>query len=144
MIIVKFRTSIISQESPRDYNSSFLASIEDWRLAQQPCVWNPPTDLMETEEKWVVRTEIAGMNEGDFNIILERSLLTISGMRPDSSINHTFQQMEIRFGEFFVQVEIPGTFDPEQVHADYRDGFLTIDIPKYHPRRIVVVSDAQD
>ena len=46
-------------------------------------VWSPPTDRYETEEAYVVRVEIAGMREEDFEVSLENNTLLISGSRPD-------------------------------------------------------------
>ena len=46
-------------------------------------VWSPPTDEYETEEAYVVRMEIAGMHEDDFEVSLENDTLLISGSRLD-------------------------------------------------------------
>ena len=63
-------------------------------------VWSPPTNVYETEEAYVVRVEIAGMREEDFEILLENNTLLISGSRPDLTERRAYQQMEIRFGKF--------------------------------------------
>jgi len=46
-------------------------------------VWSPPTDIYETEKAYVIRLEIAGMREDDFEVVLENNTLLISGTRPD-------------------------------------------------------------
>ena len=41
-----------------------------WRLVSRPHIWMPPTDVFETEDAIVIRVEIAGMKEDDFEISL--------------------------------------------------------------------------
>jgi HSP20 family protein len=93
-------------------------------------IWSPPTDVYETEKAYVVRVEIAGMREDDFEVLLENNTLLISGSRPDHTERRAYQQMEIRFGKFSTAVNLPGTVNIEQARAEYKDGFLTIILPK--------------
>jgi HSP20 family protein len=93
-------------------------------------VWSPPTDVYETEEMYVVRVEIAGMNEDDFEVLLENNTLLISGTRPDLAERRAYQQMEIRFGKFSTAINLPGPMNIELARAEYKDGFLTIVLPK--------------
>ena len=101
-------------------------------------VWSPPTDEYETETTYVVRVEIAGMREEDFEVLLENDTLLISGSRSDVPDRRAYQQMEIRFGKFATSVNIPGPVDVEQAHAEYKDGFLTVVLPKATPNQIKV------
>jgi len=111
-----------------------------WRLTMRPHVWRPPTDMYETEEAIVVRVEIAGMREQDFSIALEDRTLSIRGIRSDPTERLAFYQMEIPFGEFSTEVELPIPIITEGVEAIYRDGFLLITLPKAHPQHIQVGS----
>ncbi len=111
-----------------------------WRIAMRPHVWRPPTDMYETEESIVVRIEIAGMREQDISIALEDRILTIRGIRPDTSERRAFHQMEIPYGEFSTEVELPAPVVSEGVEATYRDGFLHITLPKAHAQHIRVGS----
>ncbi len=69
-----------------------------WQVTQN--IWSPPTDVYETEKEFIVRVEIAGMREEDFEVIFENGYLFISGVRPDVSERRAYHQMEIRFGKF--------------------------------------------
>ena len=60
-------------------------------------VWSPPTDIYETEDRYVVRVEIAGMNEDDLDVIIEDNLLKISGNRPDSAERRAYHQLRPRW-----------------------------------------------
>ena len=43
-------------------------------------IWSPPTDVYETEEKYVIKVEIAGMRDEDFEVAFENNILMISGI----------------------------------------------------------------
>ena len=86
-------------------------------------LWSPPTDVYETEEKYVIKLEIAGMRDEDFDVALESNILLISGYRSDSNERRAYHQMEIRFGRFEIAVEIPVTIDMEKPPPNIRMDF---------------------
>jgi len=98
-------------------------------------VWSPPTDIYETGQGYIVRVEIAGMHEDSFEIILENNILMISGNRPDSAERRAYHQMEIQFGKFEIAVELPAAVDVEDASAEYKDGFLTIQLPRVRTQK---------
>ena len=98
-------------------------------------VWSPPTDVYETEEGFVVRVEIAGMREEDFEVAIENNSLMISGNRPALNERCAYHQMEIRSGKFEIAVEVPAPISVEMVTAEYKDGFLVINLPKIGAQR---------
>jgi HSP20 family protein len=112
-----------------------------WQVQVRAGVWSPPTDVYETEESYVVRVEIAGMREEDFEIVFENNFLMISGSRPDLPERRAYQQMEIRFGKFETAVGLPGPVDLEASRADYAEGFLTVTMPKAKPNQIEVTEE---
>ncbi len=93
-------------------------------------VWSPPTDVYETEDKCVIKVEIAGMRDEDFEVAFENNILMIAGYRSDLNERRAYHQMEIRFGRFEIAVEIFVSVDMEKATAEYKDGFLTIMLPK--------------
>jgi HSP20 family protein len=100
-----------------------------WQIRSN--VWSPPTDQYETEAAFIIRVEVAGMREEDFEVALENNTLSISGIRPDlSAEKRAYHQMEIRFGKFFTAIEIPAPIQAENAQAEYKDGLLTIMLPK--------------
>lgn len=109
-----------------------------WQVQVRAGIWSPPTDVYETQPAYVVRVEIAGMREEDFEITIEDKFLTISGNRPDVPERRAYQQMEIRFGKFETVVGLPGPVDLEAARADYTEGFLTVILPKAKPNQIQV------
>ena len=99
-----------------------------WQIRSN--VWSPPTDEYETDDAYLVRVEIAGMREDDFEVTLENNILIISGARIDLPERRAYHQMEIHFGKFATAISVPGPVDLEQAKAEYRDGFLTVILPK--------------
>ena len=101
-------------------------------------VWSPPTDLFEADDTIVVRVEIAGMREEDFEVALENNVLMVSGTRADLPDRRAYHQMEIRFGKFATSVALPAPVNVEAARAEYKDGFLTVTLPKAKPNQIKV------
>jgi HSP20 family protein len=101
-------------------------------------IWQPPTDVYETEVAIVVQMEIAGMQNAEFTISLDKRILTISGTRPGIAEQGAYYQMEISSGEFLSVVELPVAVVSDKVEAIYQDGFLRVILPKALPSRIDV------
>lgn len=101
-------------------------------------IWSPPTDAYETDEAYIVRMEIAGMREEDFEVTLENDNLLIMGSRSDPPERRAYHQMEIRFGKFATAVSLSGPLSVDQAKAEYKNGFLTITLPKMKPSQIEV------
>jgi len=128
--------------SPRWYTSAESESLRPnayrWRNGLRSHVWRPATDVFEIEESIVVRVEIAGMREEDFSISLKGNQLTVRGNRPDVLERRAYYQMEISFGEFLTEVNLPGPVLSDHVTAEYIDGFLRLVFPKDRPKKINV------
>ncbi|GAB4475078.1 MAG: hypothetical protein Kow0088_11610 [Anaerolineales bacterium] len=112
--------------------------IPHWHLTVRPHAWRPPTDVFETDEALIVRLEVAGMREEDFTILLDGKYLTIQGSRVDMPERRAYHQMEIRFGEFISEVELPFAVDVDKIEAVYQAGFLRITLPKKAPQHIPI------
>jgi HSP20 family protein len=93
-------------------------------------IWSPPTDVYENKDEIVARVEIAGMREEDFDVSVENDILTITGYRPDIAERRAYHQMEIRFGKFVTAIGLPGPVNVDEAQAEYKDGFLTVILPK--------------
>ncbi len=111
-----------------------------WISARPHKIWHPPTDVYETDSYVVVKVEIAGMEEEDFDVSLETKKLSISGVRHDPAAKLAYQQMEIIYGQFETEVYLPWAIDEEKVEATYRNGFLSIYLPKVQPRQVPVTN----
>ncbi len=105
-----------------------------WQVQVRTGLWSPPTDVYETDTQYVVRLEIAGMREEDFEITVQHNFLSITGNRSELPERRAYHQMEIRFGKFESIVGLPGSVDLDAARAEYKDGFLTVVLPKAENR----------
>lgn len=110
-----------------------------WR-SEPASVWHPPTDVYETDDSIVVVMEIAGLQEGDYELTLSSRSLEVRGRRRDPADKLAYHQMEIRYGEFRAQILLPWPVrDAEQgVEATYQAGFLRVELRKTEPRKVPV------
>ena len=91
------------------------------------------------ENQLVVLVEIAGMQRGEFNVMLDERQLTISGVRrPLLDTKPAFHQLEVRHGEFRVDISLPWLVDESRVEALYDDGFLRVELPKAKSHHVQV------
>ena len=105
----------------------------------RPRVWHPPTDVYETDDDVTVKIEVAGVGEEDFAIQLDGRVLTVAGRRDDPVAKLACQQMEIRYGAFRSQVQLPCEVDGNSATARYSGGFLFVTLPKAQHKRTVPV-----
>ena len=121
-----------------DGTTQFSARIVNWRLKVKAHAWRPPTDLIETQEQFIVRVEIAGMHVNDFVISYDGKSVVINGIRWTEFADCAFHQMEIHNGEFSSEVEISQPIDLETIEANYENGFLDVVLPKLKTPHIKV------
>jgi HSP20 family protein len=116
--------------SESEYLEYFSANQSQRPNSLKPHAWSPPTDLIETEDRLIIRIEIAGMNQNDFSIQVVSRRVIVSGSRPEIRNQGCFHRMEIPSGDFISEVDLPQPVETDQASADYRDGYLTITLPK--------------
>ena len=94
--------------------------------------WRPPTDVYETAAGLVVRMELAGMREGDIDVVLDERTLLVSGYRPENRPHEriSYYQMGVNYGHFRLEIFLPWPVDEDGVTANYEDGFLEIHLPR--------------
>ncbi len=116
----------------------------EWVLGAQKRTFRPPFDVYETEQHIVIKVEIAGMQEEDFDISLDGHLLTISGIRRDTPGKLAYQRMEVNYGEFRLDIRLPHVVKEEQVEASYDRGFLLVSVPRQPQQRRIPISSVDE
>jgi HSP20 family protein len=105
--------------------------------------WTPAFDVYEEKDNFVVKAELPGMKKEDINVSLHDGDLIISGERkpePKSEGTEVYRS-ERFFGKFQRLVTLPATVAANSVKAEYKDGILTVTLPKSEeakPRQIEV------
>ena len=139
MITVYIKNQVDKNEgSAFEHSQANAPEIMDWRIMVRQRAWRPATDVFEIDDQYIVRIEIAGMREEDFSISVDHNSLIIQGTREDTKERRAYHQMEIRYGEFSTEVDLPSSIDIEKVQASYRDGFLIVTLPKSLPKHITI------
>src|SRR4051794_4360683 len=94
--------------------------------------WTPGVDIYEGENDLVLKADVPGIDLQDIDIRLENGTLTIKGERKleGDKNGRGYHRMERVYGAFARSFALPDTVDTEKVTADYKDGVLTITIPK--------------
>ena len=105
--------------------------------------WMPAMDLVETDDQFVLRADLPGLNEDDVKIEVEDNVLTLSGERKaeHESKQEGYHRVERAFGAFSRSLTLPKGVDPEAVSASFDRGVLEVHIPKPEqrkPRRISI------
>ena len=98
--------------------------------------WQPPADLYETPTALIVKVEIAGMADEDFEICLYENALVIKGERswemPEG--DRQYHAVNIQYGSFCLDVPLQQKIDRDRIQARYDRGFLYVILPKMEVR----------
>jgi HSP20 family protein len=101
--------------------------------------WQPPIDVYETPDAYVVSAELAGMDRRDIEIDAREEGLTLRGRRVEPGVPPpAYLQIERGQGAFERRFMFADPIDVARVAAEFRDGVLTVTIPKAAPKRITV------
>lgn len=106
--------------------------------------WTPALDLYQNNDNVVAVIELPGMRKEDIDISLHDGMLTISGERKDESKSNGDQdaaRSERFVGKFRRSISLPTQVESNKVSATYKDGILTVTLPKAEeakPKKIQV------
>jgi HSP20 family protein len=94
--------------------------------------WSPAVDIFETPADIVVKAELPGMERKDIVLHLENNVLTLKGERrfEKETKEENYHRIERSYGGFSRAFNIPSMVEEEKIRADYKDGVLTIVLPK--------------
>lgn len=105
--------------------------------------WSPTLDVHDDKDNFLVQVELPGMKKEEIGIALHEGVLTVSGerkMEHERKEGETFRS-ERYFGKFQRSVTLPVAVDAKKVKATYKEGILTIDLPKAEeakPKQIAI------
>ena len=105
------------------------------RLMSEPRTgrpWSPAVDIVETENELVVKADLPDLKLEDIDVRVENQTLTIKGERrfEEDAAEKGYHRIERSYGGFMRSFAVPNSVDTEKVSADYRNGVLTIKLPK--------------
>ena len=101
-----------------------------WR--EEQLEWAPALDVGETDEAIQVTAELPGVDPKEVDISLTDDVLTIHGEKKaeKEESKRDYHRIERSYGSFTRTVKLPASVDAEKVEATFKDGVLTIVLPK--------------
>ncbi len=95
-------------------------------------VWTPAVDMYETKDDLMVKAELPGLTEKDIHLSITGDMLTLRGERQwnQDLKEGNFYRGERWFGKFERALQLPIAIQADRVKASYREGVLTITLPK--------------
>jgi HSP20 family protein len=105
--------------------------------------WSPAVDIFETENELVLKADLPDVDANNVDVRVENLTLTISGERKfeKSGDEKGFHRIERSYGNFKRSFAVPNTFDTENIAATFKNGVLTVKLPKKEaakPRQIKI------
>ncbi len=105
------------------------------RLFSEPASrpWSPAVDISETENELVLKADVPDVDPKNVAIQLDNGTLTLKGERKfeeQKSDHKGYHRIERSYGSFVRAFSLPDSVDGEKVKADYKNGVLTVTLPK--------------
>ena len=109
-----------------------LLSSNDSESTEENSSWIPTVDISEMDSGFEIHAELPGVAQEDVQVSVTDNLLTIKGEKnqKQESKNKSFHRVERRYGTFQRSFTLPRHVDTGSIKADYKNGILTLTIPK--------------
>ena len=126
-----------------DPDQVFDSMCKGWGDITATEAWRPPMDVRETEDEIVAVLDLPGLSREDIKVSVEDNVLSVVGeKRHESEEEGKHLQRTERFsGKFSRSFALPSVVDSGKITADYKDGVLTVRLPKAEtakPREIEI------
>lgn len=90
----------------------------------------PALEVHQTDDKVEITAELPGVKEEDIDLMVEDGVLTLRGEKRSTRTDEERGYSERSYGRFERSITLPPNVDEEQCSAEFRDGVLTISLPK--------------
>jgi HSP20 family protein len=122
--------SHISREMNRMFDSFVRGGVAD--DGSFGTFWSPPVDIQEREDAYLVEVELPGLTKDDVKITMENNILTIKGEKKSEQEEKrgSYHRTERVYGSFLRSFTLPSSVKSEKIEAHYKNGVLTITLPK--------------
>jgi len=116
----------MSRELRRLMHALFLPAADRFREA----CWQPPVDVYQTRNGWLVKCDLAGVRPEDVHVHIDGRRLTVQGTRRDSCTEEDCccYRMEISYSHFERTIELPTDLERARITTEYQYGLLLVRI----------------
>ena len=114
------------------FNSFFDAMMFSPQPFEMPQFAGPKMDVADLKDKIEVKAELPGMEKDEVTLTCENGILTLSGKRKQETEEKSkdYYMKEISSGSFSRSVRLPENIDESKIEAEFKNGVLTVIIPK--------------
>jgi len=134
MAIVRWEPFRDLMTTQRDFDRLFREAFSPvfGKVELSTRTWAPPVDIYETDENLVLKAELPGINPDSVEIRVEDNTLYLKGERKfEKEVKEqNYHRVERSYGTFTRTFSLPGSIDADRVAASYKDGVLTLTMPK--------------
>ncbi|MGD0921067.1 MAG: Hsp20/alpha crystallin family protein [Terriglobia bacterium] len=136
MAIVRWQPFCDLMATERGFDRLFrdaFSSVLPVREGELPTrAWAPAVDICENENNIVLKAELPGVDPEDVEVRVEDNTLYLKGERKfeKETKEENYHRIERAYGSFARSFALPNSIDAEKVAAEYKDGLLTLTLPK--------------
>jgi len=126
-----FRDLLATQkEFDRLFREAFTPGFGEGEISTR--TWAPPVDIFENENNIMLKAELPGVDPKDVEVRVEDNTLYLKGERKfeRETQEENYHRVERSYGCFARSFSLPNSIDAEKVAAEYKDGLLTLTLPK--------------
>lgn len=111
---------------------NFLDMPKDWEFPMTGGELFPTVDISETSKDYSIRAEVPGMKKEDIKITINKNVITLAGEKKEEkkSEGQKFHRMESYYGSFQRSFVLPDGIKADKVEASFKDGVLSVTVPK--------------
>ena len=119
-----------SRDFERLFREGFQPFLADGELSTR--TWAPAVDIFENADNIVLKAELPGIDPKDVEIRVEDNTLYLKGQRKfEREVKEeNYHRVERSYGSFARSFSLPNSIDADKVLADFKDGLLTLTMPK--------------
>ena len=133
MNLVRFNRPVVNHRRVNNPLNDFLFSpmLNEWLDEPVKSCGAPSVNIAEENDLFRLEFSVAGYRKEDFRVKNDDGVLTVSAeVEENSEKQENYSRVEFRKGSFERSFSLPETVDGENIKARYRDGILTVEIPK--------------
>lgn len=99
--------------------------------------WLPSTDIVESDSHYAVKMDLPGMRRDEIKVSVQNGTLTVSGSRSRENTENAkgYTRFERSYGSFTRTFQVPNSIDAKRIEASYKDGVLSLTLPKSEEAR---------
>jgi HSP20 family protein len=121
-------TSILQEQFNRLFEDAFRGRSDESSVT----TWAPAVDIVENENELILHADLPAINEKDLDIRVENNTLTFRGERKfeKEEKEQNYLRVERAYGAFTRSFSLPNTVNTDAIHAEYKNGVLSVQMPK--------------